>query len=169
MTGTFANERPAYLRFLPAFLFRTDAHPLRYLLKAWPMSLLPAAALLAIVAGFTGPQAEAPGLPTEGAPALLLMVLAAPLLETLLMAPALLLLARFFGPGPAVVANAALWGLLHSLAAPVWGLVIWWPFLIFSITMLTWRSRGIAAAFLVTAALHGLHNSVPAVAVILLG
>jgi hypothetical protein len=50
----------------------------------------------------------------------------------------------------------------HSLAAPAWGLVIWWPFLIFSTLFVVWRQRGFLAGVGVAAAAHALQNLAPA-------
>lgn len=158
--------RPRYLAFLPAFLFAADPNPARYVVKAWPVALLPAL-VLGILAGLLAPEAEPPDLAIDGAVAVLLVVVVAPLLETLLMTVPLALMARLLGPGPAAVGSALLWAVLHSLAAPIWGLVIWWPFLILSVAMLTWRERGWTRAILVVAAIHALHNSLPALLLLL--
>jgi len=56
------------------------------------------------------------------------------------------------------------WGLFHSSFHPTWGLVIWWPFLIFSTLFVTWRSRSLLAAFAIPAAVHALQNLPPALA-----
>jgi hypothetical protein len=103
-----------------------------------------------------GPQFEATGLTL-----MLLLVVVSPVLETLLMIPPLLILERLAGPRAAIVGNAILWGVLHSLAAPLWGLVVWWPFLILSAIFLAWRSeRGLGTAILMTTAVHALQNAV---------
>ena len=46
--------------------------------------------------------------------------------------------------------------------APAWGLVIWWPFLIFSTLFVVWRQRGFFAGVGVAAATHALQNLGPA-------
>jgi hypothetical protein len=157
--------RPAYLRFLPDFLFHADANKARYVAKAWLLVLLPAIALSALVT-WLAPTAPAPDIPLRGPmlPVMILLLVAiGPLIETLLMMPVLLIVDRFAGPGgPAVIANAALWGVLHSLQAPTWGLVVWWPFLVMSIAFLTWRPHGLVTAILLVTAIHGLQNSVSA-------
>jgi hypothetical protein len=81
------------------------------------------------------------------------------------MAGVLAVLLRFLSPTAAVVASSAGWAVAHSLAAPAWGLVIWWPFLIFSILYVTWRQRSLAAALAVPAMVHGLQNLLPALLV----
>ena len=69
------------------------------------------------------------------------------------------------GRADAAVLASIGWGLAHSSAAPIWGLIIWWPFLIFSTLFVVWRSRSLAAAFAVPAAVHALHNLGPGLAV----
>jgi membrane protease YdiL (CAAX protease family) len=94
----------------------------------------------------------------SGATALFLLVVFAPVVETLIMGGVLLILLRLFSPAVAVILSSLGWGIAHSMGAPTWGLVIWWPFLIFSTLFVTWRSRGLLAAFAVPAIAHGLHN-----------
>jgi hypothetical protein len=159
--------RPSYLSFLPDFLFSTDSVKARYVARAWALALVPSL-LLAILISLIAPGAKQPEFVVDGPLTIAFLVVVGPLIETLLMIPPLLLLNRFAGPGPAVVGSALLWGVLHSLQAPVWGLVAWWLFLIFSIAFLTWRSRGLVTAFLLVTAIHGLQNSVPAALLLLM-
>lgn len=150
-------ERPRYLAFLPAFLFRADQPKLGYILKAWLLVLLPSIAL-SLVVNVSAPSAGGPDIQVSGPLMVAMIVLAAPLLETLIMAAALLALNRFLGFGPAVALSAIGWAIAHSSAAAIWGLVVWWPFLIFSITFLIWRKRGIVGALLIVTAVHALQN-----------
>ena len=68
----------------------------------------------------------------SGATALFLLVVFAPVVETLIMGGVLLILLRLVSPAVAVILSSLGWGIAHSMGAPTWGLVIWWPFLIFS-------------------------------------
>ncbi|HEY0130079.1 MAG TPA: hypothetical protein VGB57_01650 [Allosphingosinicella sp.] len=149
--------RPAWLAWLPRFLFETDPFPARYVAKAWLTALLPSIALSALVR-LIAADAAALQFPGEAAPLILLVVFVGPALETGLLALPLLALNRFLGPGPAVVGSALIWAVAHSLVAPVWGLVIWWPFLIMSIAFLTWRRQGLLWALGVAFAIHALQN-----------
>jgi membrane protease YdiL (CAAX protease family) len=149
--------RPPYLAWLPRFLFETDSFPPRYVAKAWLTALIPSIALSALVR-LVAADAAAPQFPGEAGPLVLFVVFVGPALETLILALPLLALNRFFGPGPAVVGSALLWGVVHSLVVAVWGLVIWWPFLIMSIAFLTWRREGLLAALGVAFAIHALQN-----------
>jgi hypothetical protein len=78
------------------------------------------------------------------------------------MAGVLVVLLRFARPPAAILVSAAVWGIAHSLAAPAWGLVIWWPFVIFSTLYLVWRERSVMAALGVATATHALQNLLPA-------
>ena len=149
--------RPAYLAWLPRFLFDTDSVPFRYVAKAWLAALLPSIALSALVQAIAA-DAATPQFPGEAGSLVLFVVFVGPALETLILAVPLLLRDRLLGPGPAVVGSALLWGVVHSLVAPVWGLVIWWAFLIMSIAFLTWRRRGLLWALGVAFAIHALQN-----------
>ena len=160
-------ERPSYLSFLPLFLFRPDGSRLAYVLKAWLLALVPSI-LLSLIVNSAAPAAEQPHLPLSGPAAIGFITLLGPFLETLIMAGALLVLTRIVAPGPAAVLSAIGWGVAHSWAAPIWGLIIWWPFLIFSVAFLTWRRRGFWTGILLVTAIHALQNSV-AVALLLLG
>jgi membrane protease YdiL (CAAX protease family) len=91
-----------------------------------------------------------------------LVVLAAPVLETFIMGAALVVLTLAVSPTAAVLVSAVGWGLAHSSAAAAWGLVIWWPFLIFSTLFLTWSRRSLGAALGLAAGTHALHNLLPA-------
>ena len=117
--------------------------------------------LLSWTASTIAPTLAKPDFPMRGLPAFGLLVLFAPIVETLIMAIVLSLLARFFSPTVTVLGSAALWGVAHSLQAPVWGLVVWWPFVIFSTLYMVWRERGVVAAIGVAAATHALQNLVP--------
>jgi len=156
--------RPAYLRFLPDFLFRVDENRARFVVKAWLLALVPSL-LLSILVSLLAPNAQPVEIPLRGnllPLMILLLVVIGPLLETLMMTPVVLGMNRVAGAGPAVVANAVLWGILHSLQRPIWGLVVWWPFLVLSIALLTWRPRGLGTAIVIVTCIHGLQNSVTA-------
>jgi membrane protease YdiL (CAAX protease family) len=166
VTVSTLPERPTYLRFLPEFLFRQDEGKVAYVLKAWLLALLPSFVLSGLVNVVLKPT-SGPDIPTEGSLPLLLLIVAGPLVETLIMILMILGLRRLFGAGPAVVLSALLWGIGHSLASPIWGLVVWWPFLIFSIAFLTWRERGMGTAILMVTAIHGLQNGTVALLLLL--
>ena len=164
-------------------LLDTGVHPLRYVLRAWPRAMWPTFAVALVLTllcqllgldPFSGedPRRLLGSEPNGSEPKgrlLLKVVLFAPLAETLLMAPMLALLMRLWGGRrlPAALSSAAAWAFLHSLSALLWGLCVFWTFLVFSTAWLAWRPRSFGHAFLVTAAIHALHNAVAGLALIL--
>lgn len=114
--------------------------------------------MLAGVAALLAPHLARPEFKAGGATLLFLLVVFSPLIETLMMAAALELLRLALPPTLAVLASAIGWAIAHSVAAPMWGLVIWWPFLVFSTLYLAWRARGRARAVGIVFATHALHN-----------
>ena len=146
------------MRF-PALL--EPRQPLRAILVGWPLTTIPALLLSVLVSALL-PQVAGPSFPVNGLSTVLLLVLFAPFIETLIMAAALEILLLILPPRFAVIASAAGWGIAHSLAAAAWGLVIWWPFLIFSTLYVTWRGQGRAIAIAIVFAVHALNNLGPA-------
>ena len=149
----------SFLRFLPS--------PLREPRRAWLAILLGYALTIAGSFALSSlAQAAAPGLatpefPVKGWVALFALVVFAPFVETLIMAGFLSLFLRFMRPAYAILLSAAGWGVAHSLQYIGWGLIIWWPFLIFSTLFVVWRQRSIWAGIGVAAATHALQNLVP--------
>jgi hypothetical protein len=149
----------SFLRFLPS--------PLREPRRAWLAILIGAvltiAGSLALAAASKtlAPQLPTPAFPVKGVTALFLLVVFAPVIETLIMAGFLSLFLRFVPPATAILLSAAGWGVAHSLEALGWGLVIWWPFLIFSTLFVVWRQRGFWTGVGVAAATHALQNLGP--------
>jgi len=150
----------SFLRFLPTPL-REPRRAWQSIGTGWILSVLGSLALAALSRGIA-PDLPAPEFPMKGMLALFLLVVFAPVLETLIMAGFLSLLLRFLPPYAAILVSAAGWGIAHSLEAIGWGLVIWWPFLIFSTLYVVWRQKGFWAGFGVAAATHALQNLGPA-------
>ena len=111
------------------------------------------------------PHAAQPQFHANGAAAMFALVVFSPVVETMIMGAVLLLLIRFVSPAAAIVVSAIGWGIAHSTVAPIWGLIIWWPFLIFSTLFVTWRSRSLVLAFALPMCVHALQNLVPALLV----
>jgi len=156
--GALAPRQP-HRRLLPSFLFDTGQPKTVYVFKAWLLAFIPSLALGLIVTGLA-PSAPVPEFSGTGLGVYLLLILFAPVSETFLMVPPLLILDRLFGQTAAVVGSAILWGLLHSAAVPIWGLIIWWPFLIFSTIILAWRKISLATGMVLAIAVHALQNGV---------
>jgi hypothetical protein len=159
--GAALSDGP--LRFLPRAIREPD-RPVRAALVGWATAFIPAV-LLGVLLALVAPQAETPKFPFTGVLGIFMLGVFAPVLETLVMGAVLLILLRFLAPTVAIIVSAVGWASLHSLEVPIWGLVIWWPFLIFSTVFVTWRERSLLAAFGMAALVHGLNNFLPALPV----
>ncbi|MCF2514271.1 hypothetical protein LVY65_04215 [Sphingomonas sp. G124] len=148
-----------FLRFLPAPL-REPRRAWLAILTGWALSIIGSLALAALSKAFA-PALPTPEFPMKGPIAFFMLVVFAPLLETLIMAGFLSLFLRFMPPVAAILLSAGGWGIAHSLEAVGWGLVIWWPFLIFSTLFVVWRQRGFWAGVAVAATTHALQNVGP--------
>ncbi|MBA3730221.1 MAG: CPBP family intramembrane metalloprotease [Sphingomonas sp.] len=162
-SGTRSAEWQPPVSFLPQAL-REPRRPFRALAVAWATAFVPTLALGAAVTALL-PKNAFPAIPQANGYVFWLLVIVSPVLETLLMGAALVLLRRFFSPTLSVLISAVGWGIAHSAAAPGWGLVIWWPFLIFSTLYLVWRQRGVVPALAMAATAHILQNLAPALMV----
>jgi hypothetical protein len=146
----------APISYLPSPILE-PRNPVLALAVTWVTTLIPSV-LLAAVVGQIVPDVPQPQFNMSGPLAVFLLAVFAPVVETLIMGTVLLVLLRLFSPTVAILLSAAGWGVAHSLAAPTWGLVIWWPFLVLSALFVTWRQRSLAAAFAMPMVAHGLHN-----------
>jgi hypothetical protein len=134
------------------------------ILVGWPLALLPSLALSVVVNALL-PQVAGPSFNAKGPAVFALLVVFSPVLETLIMAGVLSVLLRLVSPTTAILASSVGWGIAHSLAAPSWGRVIWWPFLVFSTLFTVWRDRSLWLALAIPAAVHMLQNVGPAILV----
>jgi hypothetical protein len=152
------------LRFLPLAL-RVPERPWVAVAVGWLVAF-PVSIALAWLAGLIFPHAAQPDL--KGSPALVLfaVVIFSPVVETLIMGGLLLVLLRLLPETAAILVSAIGWGIAHSLAAPTWGMAIWWPFLIFSTLFVTWRRRSLWLAFLLPMCTHALQNLGPALLIV---
>ena len=148
-----------FLKFLPAPL-REPHRAWLSILVGWLLSIAGSIALAAL-SNLVAPTLASPDFPMKGMTAFLLLVVFAPFIETLIMAGFLSLFLRFLPPAAAILLSAVGWGIAHSTQALGWGLVIWWPFLIFSTLYVVWRQRGFWAGVGVAALTHALQNLGP--------
>jgi len=144
------------LNYLPRAI-RETRNPVKALGITWLTTFLPSI-LLAGVIGQIVPNVPQPQFNVTGPMAVFALAVFAPVVETLIMGTVLLVLLRLFSPTAAILLSAFGWGIAHSLAAPTWGLVIWWPFLILSTLFVAWRRHSLGAAFAMPMIAHGLHN-----------
>jgi hypothetical protein len=145
------------LSWLPRSLLQPE-NPWKAIAVGWGMAF-PVSILIALVVGLIVPHAETPEFPGIGGPLLIfLLVVLSPVVESLIMGGVLLVLLRFLRPTWAVIVSAIGWGIAHSSQIAIWGLIIWWPFLIFSTLFVVWRERSLWLAFGLPMAVHALHN-----------
>jgi hypothetical protein len=149
-----------FLRFLPAPL-REPQRAWLAIPTAWALSIL-GSLILAAISSAVMPQLKGPDFPMKGWGALFALVIFAPFFETLIMAGLIWLFELALSTTGAILASAVVWGIFHSTQALGWGLVIWWPFLIFSTLFVVWRQRGFWPGIAVAATTHALQNLGPA-------
>jgi len=139
----------------------------RYIFRMWLTSLLPALAISLVVALALEGHGEQLRFDGSAIFVLLALVVFSPVVETLLMGPVLWLIGLITKQWiPLAGGSAIAWALLHWALHPTWGLVVAWPFFVFSSVYLAWRPRGWMRAVLVTATVHALHNALPALSVL---
>jgi len=152
-----------FLRFLPAPL-REPRRAWLVIPIAWSLSFLGSLVLAALV-HWIAPDAKSVEVPKLPAWAIIAaFAVFSPVVESILMGLGLKLLQRWLTPATAILVSAIGWGIFHSLQVPVWGLAIWWPFLIFSTLFVVWQQRGFWVAVSVAAATHSLQNLYPSLA-----
>ncbi len=115
------------------------------------------------VTGTTWPEFPADSLPRI----LVAMCVFAPLVETFGMAVIIWVLRRFIKRTEYLPwITALICAGLHSLSKPLWGIEIFWSFVIFSLCYITWEKKSLLQAFSMTAILHALHNLIPTLVLI---
>lgn len=83
-----------------------------------------------------------------------------PLVETLIMIPIFKGL-RYISSHPLflMLGSAGIWACLHSLAIPLWGFVVFWPFCVMSYAYLQFeKQEGLKSAYVMTASIHFCNN-----------
>jgi hypothetical protein len=150
---------------LLSLLFNTEGPVWRYILRAGLISLVPSV-LVAFLLGAIGLADEGamPQFDPESNAVLLfvLLVIISPVLETLILGLGLWLLS--FATRNLLrqaLVSCILWAVLHSLAAPLWGLTIVWPFFVFSCAYLAWRQKSRWHAMGVACGIHMFQNLLP--------
>ena len=154
-----ARLSPA-LSFLPSAI-REPRRPWLAILVGWLTATIPSL-LLAYLVSLLFPGLDQPEFKLPPMVALVAIVVISPLVETLIMAAVMSLLLRFVPAAVAILLSAAGWAIMHSLQASAWGLVIWWPFLVFSTLYVVWRQRSLALGIAIPATVHALNNLGPA-------
>jgi hypothetical protein len=157
-------------------LFDTNLSPLRYVFRVWPIATVPTlgiATILALASQLFGYEQLFDQKQWEfnlDSPLLLFaeIVVGAPLLETMLMAPLLAFLRRFVRRRWYVICGSAfVWAIMHSLSVAIWGVCIFWTFVVFSAAFEAWRPRGFWYAYFVTAGIHALNNALAGIGLLI--
>ena len=141
--------------------------PALTILIAFALSLGGSLALAALI-GALLPEAQAPDFSWylgKGMFTVVVLALITPAIETLILAGIASTLLRWMRPVHAVLLSSLGWALAHSTSAPIWGLVIWWPFLIFATLYLVWKKRSLWWGLFIPFAIHALQNLPMAVAI----
>lgn len=153
-------------RFLCLF-FNIQGSVWKYIVRTGLISLIPSLAIsicLAFIAGGGGDGM--PQFSREAGVVLLLVsvVIISPILETLLLGLTLWIVS-FVTKKPLrqALVTCVIWAVLHSLAAWLWGLVVIWPFFVFSCAYLAWRRRSWWHAMGVACGIHVFQNLLPGI------
>jgi hypothetical protein len=154
------------------FFFSTRLAVWKYALVMAAISFVPSI-LLSFGLGAAGVMTEESGPELGGfgpVTDFALIVWLSPVVETLLMGVILKALS-FISRRRYVLAamSCGVWAGLHSLFSPAWGLVVFWPFFVFSCSYLAWRRRSWRHAVCVTSLIHMLHNLLPGLAIAVKG
>jgi hypothetical protein len=138
---------------------------LDYCLVAWPLALVPSILLAALAyAAFSGAGADMAAVQKPMRDVAQrhwwIALLAAPLIETLLLALGIQLIARFTKHRETIAITSALcWGALHASFYPIWFFGTVWSFYVFSRGYLAWRPVSVKHALAAAAVPHALVNS----------
>ena len=166
MTAASPARQSPDLAFLPALIREPRRAyfviPVAYLLSITG-SLLIAAVVSLLAADAASPDFA--WLAGSGFTAIFVLAIATPLLETLILAATTSILLRFVRPGHAILLSSFGWALAHSLQAPIWGLVIFWPFIIFTTLYVVWKRRSLAWGLFMPYIVHLLQNLIPAIGI----
>lgn len=157
------NHAIAHPVVLPTFVPKLLREPRRAWLVlplCWLLTLGGAALIASILSAFL-PKLDKPDFGFfvgKGWFTVFALAVATPLVETLILAATSSLLLRFVRAEYAIILSSLGWGIAHSYQAPVWGLVIFWPFIIFTTLYVVWKQRSVMAGILMAWAAHFLHN-----------
>ncbi len=172
-TGWADVGDPTLAIYRPRFLFNTNMAMWKYILIMGTASLVPSL-MLSFGLSVTGIMSEENGPKFEDGPVVLMwymMAVWAPVVETLMMAGILWLLSFATGSKTKLaIISASIWALFHSLVGFMqpepaftwaWGVVIAWPFFVFSCGYLAWRDKSVGHGLVVAMGLHAFQNFLP--------
>ena len=166
MTAATAAVDQVQLPFLPKAL-REPRRPLLTISLACLLSI-GGSLLVATIIRLAVPEASGLDfgwLMGRGWFAVFVLAVFAPLIETLILVATTGLLLMWIKPHHAVLLSSFGWALAHSYQAPVSGLVIWWPFIIFTTLFVVWKERSLVAGLAMPFIVHAFQNLLPAIAI----
>ena len=123
---------------------------------------------IAYLLGELVPQMEGPDFGAFVGGGLMTVVIIAiitPFIETIILALTTSLLLKFMQPRFAILLSAFGWAIAHSYSAPIWGLVIAWPFIIFTSAYVFWKKKSVAWGFFMAFLIHALNNMIPSMTI----
>lgn len=165
-----AEERAVPERALPAFVpdfFAYPQRPFLTLVAGWLLAILGAFAIAATLAMIV-PEAQAPDFDAfvgKGWFSVIAIAVVTPFIETLILAVTVLVMLRYIPTIQAILLSAFGWAIVHSLSAPIWGLVIFWPFVIFTTLFVVWRQRSFLWGFAMAWGVHVMQNFLPSLTI----
>ena len=150
-----------------SLLFDTHGPAWKYIIRAGLIGFIPSAVIAILLSVATGGSGEGmPKFSGEAGPIVVFvsLVIVSPVVETVVLGFVLWVLS-FLTKKPLrqAVISSVLWGVLHSLAASLWGLAVVWPFFVFSCACLAWRRRSWWHAMGVTCGIHVFQNLLPGI------
>jgi hypothetical protein len=148
-------------------LVTVPTRPVATILVAYVLSITGSILLSAAIASIA-PDAEPPDFSWfvgKGFLTVFLLSVFTPIVETLILAGTTSVLLRLMKPKFAIALSSFGWALAHSYQAPIWGLVIWWPFVIFTTLYVVWKQRSLAWGLFMAFAVHALQNLLTAIAI----
>jgi len=152
-----------------SLLFDTQTSAWRYILRAGLISLVPSLLVSFLITGVgLGNEETMPQFDRAAGPVVLfvMVVVVSPVVETLVLGFGLWLLAILTRKVLwQALGSSVIWAILHSLAAPTWGLVVVWPFFVFSCAYLAWRRRSWWHAMGIACGVHMFQNLLPGILV----
>ena len=152
---------------LLSLLFDTRTPAWKYILRAGLISLVPSLLVSFLVTSVgLGNERTMPQFDQEARPVVLFvsLVIVSPVVETVVLGFGLWLLAFVTRwPIRQALASCVIWAVLHSLWASAWGLVVLWPFFVFSCAYLAWRRRSLWHAMGVACGVHVFQNLLPGI------
>ncbi len=153
-----------------SLLFDTQGPVWKYIVRAGLIGLVPSVLVAFLLAGAGLVNQETMPQFNQDPGRLLLfvsVVVVSPVVETLLLGFGLWLLSFVIrNTLQRALGSCVLWAVLHSLSAPLWGLVVIWPFFVFSCAYLAWRRRSWWYAMGVASGVHMFQNLLPGILVV---